>query len=424
MSPTDERNPAHPGERRAVSGVHVLGNGVRVMLVDDDKTLLRAMTRYIRGAAPRWQVRAFSSAREALAELKPGAQDIVVSDMSMPEMPGHEFLRRAQECVPDVVRIALTAEGDIDSGIAMVGPAHQYLSKPVDPAGLVETLTRAAELRTLFREPRILSIVGETNELPILSSQHARLMRALSSGDIHRVCQLVEWDPSLTGRVMQLTSTAFFGRGVPPKTVQAAVMRLGLKTLRALVMQQAIIHVCQDAVRVVDIDLLHSHAVLTAHLAGKSCIAGVDPEEAVTAGLLHNVGQIVLAARAARAYHEIVKESRGEGTFLPELERRRFGVTGAEVGAYLLGIWGLAEPLVQAVRAQHDPGRAPDPGLAAALYLASRLALDAEMPVMAWPPGELHGSLDLNWVEEAGADEVVAHLRREAQNLCLSHRVA
>jgi HD-like signal output (HDOD) protein len=77
-------------------------------------------------------------------------------------------------------------------------------------------------------------------------------------------------------------------------------------------------------------------------------------EETFVSGLLHDVGKLVLAANADAEYQQVMRRSRNDGIPATEVEMEMFGATHAQVGAYLLGLWGLPEPVVSTVELHHS----------------------------------------------------------------------
>ena len=76
--------------------------------------------------------------------------------------------------------------------------------------------------------------------------------------------------------------------------------------------------------------------------------------------MLHDIGKLVLWARRPEVYAGVVQAARALGKALYEVEVERLGVSHAEIGAYLLGLWGLPYPIVEAVASHHGPARVPD----------------------------------------------------------------
>jgi HD-like signal output (HDOD) protein len=223
------------------------------------------------------------------------------------------------------------------------------------------------------------------------------------------VSAVIERDVGISARVLQIVSSAFFGAPKRVTTVAAAVGFLGIETLRTLVLALEIVRMFRDGgnVRGFSVDALQRHSFSTAKLAR----GFADPyaaDDAFVAGMLHGIGQLVLAERMPARYGEIVERARTEHRPLMDVEREVIGATHAEVAGYLLGLWGLPQRIVEAVTQFHEPWRF-DPGrlgIAGAVHVASILAEHPDAPLApngtALPPGHLNAEY-LNAVGALGA---------------------
>lgn len=137
----------------ATPRVPAAGPHSRVLLIDDDATLLRAYQRILSGRG--FVVEATSDAREALKWLWGRAFDAVVTDVHMPEMTGLEFLVAVRERDLDVPVVLMTGEPSLETAMRAVEfGAFRYLVKPVDLAYLDTLIRRAVQLRQLARWKR------------------------------------------------------------------------------------------------------------------------------------------------------------------------------------------------------------------------------------------------------------------------------
>jgi len=166
----------------------------------------------------------------------------------------------------------------------------------------------------------------------------------------------------------------------------------------------------------VSLEALRDHALLTAGIA-RRIVSGYrrNVDDATTAGLLHDIGKLVLAVEMPDHIRTATAAARESGRPLHVVEQELFGITHAEIGAYLLGVWGLPYPIVEAVANHHAPGRVPEPGLdaLAAVHVADVLAHECD------PEGRPHPapSLDLTYVEAAGLTAQIPHWREYTRDL-------
>ncbi|MEW6660229.1 MAG: HDOD domain-containing protein [Thermodesulfobacteriota bacterium] len=165
-------------------------------------------------------------------------------------------------------------------------------------------------------------------------------------------------------KILQLVNSAFFGYCRHISSPAQAVELLGLETVKALVLSAKIFsQMDRSSMTVLAMDRIWAHRLATGVFAktiatAEKCERAV-ADDAFMAGMLHDVGKLILAVNLPKQYKEALAGPRGNGASVLEAERQAFGVTHAEVGAYLLSLWGLPFPIVEAVAFHHVPGRCP-----------------------------------------------------------------
>lgn len=185
----------------------------------------------------------------------------------------------------------------------------------------------------------------------------------------------------MSAKLLQLVNSAFFGLPRPVSSPDEAVTFLGLETFKAIVLSLHLF-ACFDRAKVKSFDLraFWQHSLTTSLLAKKVCLADnrdlKKAEQAFTAGLLHDVGKLMLAANLPDLFQQALAMSRNTSVSWLEAEQATFGATHAEVGAYLLALWGIPQPIVEAVAFHHTPAQCPNGGFSAltAVHLANALA--------------------------------------------------
>jgi HD-like signal output (HDOD) protein len=287
--------------------------------------------------------------------------------MRMPGMDGAQLLNEVKQRYPHVVRIILSGHSDQQSLLRSVGVAHQYLSKPCDADTLKNTVARACGLRELLADKTLIELVAQMNSLPSLPSLYAEVMQELQSpdGSLQKVGQIISKDVGMSAKILQLVNSAFFGLRRHVSSPSEAAVFLGVDTVRALVLSVNIFsQFDRTKLKNFSIDRLWTHSNVTGVLAKHIAKAeGAEPktvDHAFTAGLLHDVGKLVLAANLPDQYSQTLALARAQKMPLSEVERETLGATHAEVGAYLLGLWGLPDPIVEAVAYHAHPRRCPD----------------------------------------------------------------
>ena len=345
---------------------------IRVLFVDDNASVLASLRRLLRPLQSEWDMQFVLSAAAALELLASELIDVVVSDFHMPKMDGDEFLALVRERYPRIVRLVLSGQNDAVTTRKLVPLAHRFLSKPCTFGQIKETVESSFSFQGLLHSPALVALVSQLGGLPTPPLLHTRILQAMDKPDaaIADIADLIADDVAMAAKVMQVANSAFFGTNQPVADLRRAVLRLGADATVSLVMASGIFTRYDPAkLAPFSIDELWAHSRAVGELAGK--IAKAEKKghrevgEAQLAGLFHDIGRLVLVAQQADRYKEVFGLIRSEGLTISAAELRVFGTTHAEVGAYLLGLWGLPVSLVIAVACHHHPSRFPETAFSA-----------------------------------------------------------
>lgn len=369
-----------------------------VLFVDDEPNILQGLRRLLKQARVDWSTRFAGSGIEALNMLADTPADIIVSDMRMPGMNGAQLLREVQKRHPETIRLILSGHSEEEALLDAAEVSHQFLSKPCDAETLLRSVNGALSLRGLLDDKALRSLVTSLTSIPSPPRIYDEMVKAARSdtSGLKTVAELIENDPGLSARILGLANSAFLGSQRTCHNVGAAVGLLGLDTIRSLVLQHGLVsqmRIREIAGQTIDDCMQHAldHAMLAARIARAEGLAPASCEEAFIAGMLHDVGLLVLADNLGADYAAIVNSAVAADQPLAEIERLSLGGSHAEVGAYILGIWGLPIGIVNAVAQHHDfadPGRM-DP---ATIVKLSRLLLaDDARPARSWLEAETTG---------------------------------
>jgi HD-like signal output (HDOD) protein len=168
----------------------------------------------------------------------------------------------------------------------------------------------------------------------------------------------------MAAKCLQLVNSAFFALRTPVSNTLRALNLLGLDMLKSLVLSTHIFSAfATDLFGVKEISWLWEHSFAVSVCARKIAeMQDASPlaiDEAATAGLLHETGKLILASGMGKEYKLALDLMSQTGISLVEAEREVFGCSHAEVGAYLLGLWGLSDSVVEAVAWHLNPCAAP-----------------------------------------------------------------
>lgn len=362
----------------------------RILFVDDEPMLLRGLERSLRSMRKEWEMEFAPGGRQALEALERVPFDVVVTDMRMPEIDGAQLLEQIKTKYPRTIRFVLSGQSDRETILRSIGPTHQYLSKPCDLEELKLKVAQAFALRELLENPTLKDIVSRMDTVPSLPSLYVSLTEALCQSDITvaKIASIVKQDMGMTSKVLQLVNSAFFALPCHISSPHQAISLLGVDNIRAVVLSVHVFSELEDNPNP-HLAELWPHSVTTGVFAraiarSERSTQAVE-DDTFAAGLLHDIGRLVLASACTAQYGDALECVRQKKMTLAQAEFQIFGCTHAEVGAYLLGLWGLPDSVVQAVAWHHMPSRSGASAFAPviAVHIADacyhRLYPDSEM---------------------------------------------
>ncbi|MCW5804333.1 MAG: HDOD domain-containing protein [Deltaproteobacteria bacterium] len=362
----------------------------RVLFVDDEPAILAGLQNLLYKDRRRWEMVFAGGGELALQHLRTRTFDVVVSDMRMPGMDGAALLNIVKDEFPATARIMLSGHAERDAIVRALPALHQLLSKPCDAETLRSAIERGLDSfagRAASREAEVRAVIGSLDKLPSLPEIYFQLTRAMTdpAASPDDVARIVQRDPALAAKILQLVNSAYFGAGQRTSSIGQAVALLGTDRLRYLALESSVFApLDRDPIPDLPIAAIQAGAERAAALAHRF-LAGPDRDTGFAGALLHDLGRVVLALGMTDAYRAILEETRATGAAIATVEEARLGVDHAEIGACLLGLWGLPGPIVQIVRHHHRPSRAPAElrEVCAAVHVADALTHDppAEAPI-------------------------------------------
>ncbi|MEK7236387.1 MAG: response regulator [Nitrospirota bacterium] len=391
----------------------------QLLFVDDESKLLDGLKRSLRPMRHEWNMTFVTSGAEALKTLEQAPFDVIVSDMRMPGMDGAQLLNEVQQRYPQIVRIVLSGQSDQEMIYQSISATHQYLAKPCESELLKATVMRACALRELLGNDSLRRLVTGMQQIPSQPTLYAEIRKEAESktASIKAIGAIISKDMGMTAKILQLVNSAYFGLRGTVSTAEQAVNLLGLDTVQALVLT---VHVFSQFTSThgsrFNIDRLWDASTETGSLARAIAKAEQAPalviDQAYTAGLLHDVGMLVFAANVLKRYDATLKTAHDQGIPVWEVERQEFGATHADVGAYLLGLWGLSDPIVEAVAFHHRPSDCVESTFSplTAVHVANVLQEELSQP----PTGDVTSQIDFTYLDRLHMTDQLPHWREVA----------
>ncbi len=334
----------------------------RVLFADEEVPALRNLQRMLQPLRSEWEMIFATSGSMALQILDEQDFDVLVTAANFSDLEDGSLLAHAVTRHPQMVRIALCDRADRASLVQTAALAHQQLPRPCDPALITSQIRRTLALQHLMTDPALQAVVAQVGTLPSLPSLYLELTAELKAEEPspERVARIIANDPAMNAKIIQMANSPFWGLRTTITQTREAVLFLGLQTISALVLS---IHVftCFDARRLKAGKLsdFWSHSTMVSgYTRGIARLERCDPAlvgEATIAGLLHDLGKLLLANSLPMEYQDVLKLAAAEAIPSWQAEQRVLGASHAEIGAYLLALWGLPQRVVEAVAWHHRP---------------------------------------------------------------------
>jgi HD-like signal output (HDOD) protein len=258
-------------------------------------------------------------------------------------------------------------------------------------------------------------------QLPALPRTYARLRETMAKGDatVQEVSAVISSDSAIAAKVLQIVNSAFFRLAKRVTKIEQAVTYLGFIAIRNLTMSVEVFSQWSrsGAPAGFDAERLQQQAQQVAATARALAPDSVSRDDAMLAGLLHNIGYCVLVDQCPAEIERAAKFAREKGIPMHQAERDVIGATHAEVGAYLLGIWGLPYQIIEAVAFQHAPAQVgqSELDLLAVLAIAETLAL-ADAPNAFGVSEAVEGAIDECYLRALHAPYDWSEAQRRATN--------
>ena len=330
----------------------------RVLFVDDERVLLDGLRGRLRSLRSSWEMKFVDSGEAALDELARFPYELVVADIRMPALDGVQLLTMISERWPAAMRVALSGYANQEQMLRLIPVVHQYLSKPCAPRVVESVLERCAELQLMLPVAQLRALVGRVRQLEPTPGTAAAILKLLDQPQQPApaaVAKLISADTVIAAKVLQIVNSAFFRLAYPVSSVEQAVTYLGLPAIKSLIGANSVFPAVSSAncPPEFDLNVLQAQANAMAASAANSNL-GSGTNEAILAALLQNIGYWVLMQEAPDVLAGAAEHARREGLPMHVAEVATLGASHAQIGAYLLGLWGLPQAVVEAVLHHHS----------------------------------------------------------------------
>ncbi len=379
----------------------------RILFVDDDPNVRQGLKRMLYSMRLDWEIEFAESGSQGLELMRHKSYDALVCDMRMPGLSGLDTLKIVSELYPQTIRFVLSGMVDHETSLQVTEFAHQFLTKPCEAKVLISTLQRAFAVGGSINQDGLKKLISRLKKLPSLPSLYTNIIEEIQSPQtsLERIGAIIERDPSMCAKVLQLVNSAFFGMKQNIVDPIQATSFLGVDIIKDLVLSINVFSQFNpQLIRRLGIGALWDHSTLVGVYAKTIAKAESQTKDilgfAFTAGVLHDIGKLVLAENMPAEYASALRTSARNGVALYETEKEIFGATHAQVGAYLLGIWGLAASVVEAIEYHHTPMEIPGTSFSAATSVYAANTIDHRLHTRSW--ARKKQGIQLEYLEKLG----------------------
>ncbi len=342
----------------------------------------QALAEITQALGPGWEAASVSSEADALGQLDQRAFDALLVDFNLASPDASELLNQALEKRPQTPRFLLAHEADLALVAAKVSGPHEILPKPVEAASLKSRI----ESGVAAQDSKGNESSGDTgtgpSAPPAVPAVYAEVLKALDSQGVtkRQVGEIIAGDANLTSEVLRLTNSTCQGLPSDITDPVEAVELTGFEAVKALVMAlRFLAEHSQLKPGYLSLEKLWQHSTKVAQLARDLMLFETKDRalaaEALVAGLLHDLGKVVLASNFDDLYGRVHSLARKQPVALWDVEKEMFGAHHGEIGACLAGMWNMPSSIVEAAAFHHEPplGEHQDLTPLAAVHIANVL---------------------------------------------------
>lgn len=390
----------------------------RILFVSGDKAVCQEFQAENSGDGAGWTAQTAGSGEEALAQCEQTAFDAVVADVCLAGMSGTELLDALARRQPGAMRVVLSNPADTENTMKCLGHAHYHLLKPCAAPTILHALDRAFAREAWLPSRPLQELLSQMRHVPSPPQAYFQVVEEMNapSCSLEKIAGVITQDPAITAKVLQLANSATFGLELSVVRPVEAIGFIGLETTKAIVLLAHTFSSFDDLkLTGFSMEELWRHSVQSGQwaqrIAAMECPSLDTAEQAFAAGLLHDIGKLLLAANQPAVFAKIVQQARQQHCNYWEAEAQELpGMGHAEIGATVLGIWGLPGSITEAVALHHCPWRRHKEAFSAvtAVHAANILEHEARPD----PNVILPSQINTAYLNDLGLSDRVEHWRR------------
>ncbi|MGB9771658.1 MAG: HDOD domain-containing protein [Candidatus Kapaibacteriota bacterium] len=328
-----------------------------------DETTIKEIIRNVVPLQDDFDIFFAESGEKGLQILANNKIDIFFGSPNITLPSGSNIFYEIKRVFPETIRFALVSNLESPSVAQLSQYVHQFVQPPYTLENLKERIERTSSLQKTLKNEKIKELVQNITALPSLPELYIQIEQEVARPDfsLSKIGNLIAKDPNLTAKILQIVNSAYFGLQREITNINFALSYLGVNVIKSLIFY---IHLFSNFKVTPEnrkyLEQFWKHSLIVAsntyHLAEKHLTSKSEIDSAYTAGVLHDVGKFVLLNTYTYPQNVMLLAEQKAMDNL-EAENEIYQCTHAEIGAYLLGLWGFPITIVEAVAYHHQPSK-------------------------------------------------------------------
>ncbi len=326
----------------------------KILIVDDEVQILKALSRMFLDTD--YEIFTAENGMEALKILEENEADMIISDMRMPILDGYKLLTIVKEKYPKIIRIILSgyAEEKLMFRALLHNLAKLYVFKPWNNDSLLKDIEKLFADDAVLNSTEMMKLIEDIDCCNTMPGNCEKMIRLTEEENMDALVAEIEHDPDISTLLIQVGKSAVYG--VMPDTVRQAANYIGLHNLKSFLHWACVLSVTNETDKIgEEPPLLWKHAYLTNRIflfLYETFLHKQPPEGAMFAGLMHNIGLILLTSGLEKKGKLKNRELTHDNL---RIELGEYKISHQEIGAYFLDLWDLPFSIYEAALYHHRP---------------------------------------------------------------------
>lgn len=326
-----------------------------ILLITKDKEYVRSISNRI--SSDRYRIQHTLDLIDALNVLKEQQIDVVLVDSENEDMD-KAILTKIKDTNPNAIRFCVS---DVQTNIEHYLPKklnHSQIQcdKSMSIDELIVLIDKVIDIDQKVKDKNLVNIMSNLKHLPTVPQVYFQMSNMImNNASVEEIANKLEEDPAITSNILKLANTAFYN--AKTGSIRQAIMYIGLTNVKNIILTNAVFG--NDGLDPKTRDLHWEHVMKTNKILngfyyevlGKKLNNNIS-----SVGLLHDIGSLVMMSNFPVEFNQLINQvNENPELDFHDLEFEIFGFNHEQLGGYLLDLWGLPYPVIEAALSHHNP---------------------------------------------------------------------